>query len=230
MKNIIYLLGIVLLISCSVHKEQIMQLNGQDIIVNKKPNYEYLDCKVYPEVVYKNQKRRDINIYLHFMYDSIYFSEKKSNYTESKEVTKMDRTLFFDSHLSYPNPFIMTVPDGLMCFTLSVFSYCDYFQKIGLYKKYDTTKKASQKYNFPIVDDSMCGHISIPGWIKLNFEKKYINGRIFHGKHKNKKNRWGSRLINFEKIDTIWISTLYNDIIIPIDTNKTTTEKIPLPF
>jgi hypothetical protein len=34
-------------------------------------------------------------------------------------------------------------------------------------------------------------------------------------------------IMNFEKIDTIWISTLYNDIIIPIDK---TTEKIPLPF
>ena len=229
MKNIIYLLGIVLFISCSVHKERIMQLYGQNIIVNKKPNYEYLDCKVYPEVVYKNQKRRDINIYLYFMYDSIYFS-KKTNNTDSKEATKMDRTLFFDSHLSYPNPFIMTEPDGLMCFTLSVLSYCDYFQKIGLYKKYDTTKKASQKkkYHFPIVDDTMCGQISIPGWVKLIFEKSFPNGKIFHTKHKNKKKRWG--ITNFEKIDTLWISTLYNDIIIPIDTNKTTTEKIPLPF
>ena len=54
---------------------------------------------------------------------------------------------------------------------------------------------------------------------KMNYKKRGTENEYSH-----------NGIMNFEKIDTIWISTLYNDIIIPIDTVTKTTEKIPLPF
>ena len=73
-------------------------------------------------------------------------------------------------------------------------------------------------------------NISVPGWVKFSFYKETWNKIIFNKKRGTENEYSHNGIMNFEKIDTIWISTLYNDIIIPIDTNKTTTEKIPLPF
>ena len=51
-------------------------------------------------------------------------------------------------------------------------------------------------------------YIRIPGWIKIKFQN--------------------NKTLNI--CDTLKFRTLYNDIIIPIDTVTKTTEKIPLPF
>lgn len=216
MRTSVYFVIIFLLFSCTTSGEYVILPERKHILIHKEPNHEYLDCKVYPEIIYKKGKRKCINIYMNFMYDSTFtnFWKRQQEKIPTERMVK-DKTLFFEAENNCE-----TGPFPLFCYRRWISTYCNFFQQRGYYK----TKHPKWHDNWYWVN------ISVPGWVKFSFYKETRCKIIFNKKRGTENEYSHNGIMNFEKIDTIWISTLYNDIIIPIDTVTKTTEKIPLPF